>query len=315
MTERDAAGEAAYEKTIKDPTPLDPDVAAARLKEVKRIFDEEGVHFWIGSGTLLGAVREGRFIPWDDEMDTAGVIGMHGLDMDTIYRVGEAFRSHGFYPRIRPNVRHVSVALIKDGIRTDWTCHKIINGRAYEFPGVELPLHLFETLGEIEFIGERFRTPNPPEEYLRRKYGPDWRTPKGPGFESDVVGEVAEDALLDRGPRLLRRLSMGLLPRPNVSVQIFDREGDSVAGAELAVAGLGRSKTDARGIAQLYVPGFACYAMTVTWPGHRELLYEEFLTPGNDYTYHPGPIVTPEEHYKAGVRAMALVQKETGAMR
>ena len=310
MTEQDPAGEAAYEKTIKDPTPLDPDVAAARLKEVKRIFDEQGVNFWLGSGTLLGAVREGRFIPWDDEMDTAGVIGMHGLDMDTIYRVGEAFRSHGFYPRIKPNVRHVSVALIKDGIRTDWTCHKIINGRAYEFPGVELPLHLFETLGEIEFIGERFRTPNPPEDYLRRKYGPDWRTPKGPGFESDVVGEVANDALLDPGPRLLRKLSLGLLPRPNVSLQVFDRDGSPVAGAEVAVAGLGRSRTDAQGTARLYVPGFACYAMTVTYPGHRELLYEEFLTPNAAYTYHPGPVVTPEQHYKAGVRAMALVRKE-----
>ena len=309
MAEHDAAGEAAYEKTIKDPTPLDPAVAAERLKLVKRIFDEQGVHFWIGSGTLLGAVREGRFIPWDDEMDTAGVIGMHGLDMDTIYRVGEAFRSNGFYPRIRPNVRHVSVALVKDGIRTDWTCHKIVNGRAYEFPGVELPLHLFETLGEIEFIGERFRTPNPPEEYLRRKYGPDWRTPKGPGFESDVVGEVAEDALLDRGPRLLRRLSRGLLPRPNVSVQVFDRDGESVPGAELDVAGLGRARADARGIARLYVPGFACYALTVTYPGHRELLYEEFLDPGADYTYRPGPIVTAEQHYKAGVRAMALIRE------
>ena len=170
--------------------------------------------------------------------------------------------------------------------------------------------HLFETLGEIEFIGERFRTPNPPEEYLRRKYGPEWRTPKGPGFESDVVGEVAEDALLDRGPRFLRRLSLGLLPRPNVSVQVFDRDGDSVAGAELAVAGLGHSRADARGIARFYVPGFACYAMTVTYPGHRELLYEEFLTPGANYTYRPGPIVTAEQHYKAGVRAVALVREQ-----
>ena len=181
MNGQDAANEAAYEKTIKDPTPLDPAVAAERLKLVKRIFDEQGITFWIGSGTLLGAVREGRFIPWDDEMDTAGVIGMHGLDLDTIYRVGEAFRSHGFYPRIRPNVRHVSVALIKDGIRTDWTCHRIVNGRAYEFPGVELPLHLFETLGEIEFIGERFRTPQPARGVPAPEVRPGMAHPQGAG--------------------------------------------------------------------------------------------------------------------------------------
>ena len=305
------AGEAAYEKTIKSPTPLDPAVAAERLKEVKRIFDEQGITFWIGSGTCLGAVREGRFIPWDDEIDTASVIGMHGLDLDTIYRVAEVFRSHGFYPRVRPNSRYVSVALIKDGIRVDWTCHRIVYGRTFEFPGVELPLHLFEHPGEIEFIGERFRTPDPPEEYLRRKYGPEWRTPKGPGFESDVVGETSDGALLSRGLRLRRKLSLGLLPRPNVGVQVFDRNGGLVGGAELTVAGIGRAKADSQGIARFYVPDYACYAMTVRYPGHEEVLYEEFLTPGADYTYHPGPIVTPEEHYKAGVRAVALVRKET----
>ena len=310
MTGSDAADAAAYEKTIKDPVPLDPAAAAARLKEVKRIFDEQGVTFWLGSGTCLGVIREGRFIPWDDEMDTASVIGMHGLDLDTIYRVAEVFRSHGFYPRVTPNARYVSVALIKDGIRVDWTCHRIVNGRAFEFPGVELPLHLFEHPGDIEFIGEQFRTPNPPEEYLRRKYGPEWRTPKGPGFESDVVGEASDGALLSRGLRLRRRLSLGLLPRPNVSVQVFDRIGDFVSGAELTVAGIGRAKADAQGIARFYVPDHACYAVTVRYPGHEEVMYEEFLTPGAGYTYHPGPIVTPEEHYKAGVRAMALVRRE-----
>ena len=44
-------------------------------------------------------------------------------------------------------------------------------------------------------------------------------------------------------------------------------------------------------------------------PPYREILYEEVLTPGADYIYRPGPIVTPEEHYKAGVRALALVRK------
>ena len=33
--------ESAYEKTIKDPAPMDPEKAAVRLKEVKRLFDQE----------------------------------------------------------------------------------------------------------------------------------------------------------------------------------------------------------------------------------------------------------------------------------
>ena len=102
---------------------------------------------------------------------------------------------------------------------------------------------------------------------------------------------------------------MGWLPRPTNSVRVLNREGEAVSGAEVIVAGLGRTTTDAQGRARFFVPGEAYYAVIVSYPGHREILYEEVLTPGADYTYRPGPIVTPEEHYKAGVRALALVRE------
>ena len=302
MAERDDAGAAAYAKTIKDPKPLDPAFAAQRLKEVKRVFDELDVFFWLGSGTCLGAVREGRFIPWDDEMDTAAVIGMHGLTVETLDRVAGAFRERGFYAPVRHNSRYSSVNFIKDGVRVDWTCHHVVDGKAYEFPGVELPLSLFENPREIEFIGETFRIPNPPEEYLRLKYGPDWRTPKGPGFEADVVMKIGDGTLLSQAQRLR-------LPRPNVGLRVFNREGEAVGGAEIIVAGIGRTTTDAQGRARFFVPDEAYYAVVIAYPGHREILYEEVLTPGAGYTYRPGPVVTPEEHYKAGVRTLALVRE------
>ena len=309
MAERDDAGEAAYEKTIKDPKPLDPAFAAQRLKEVKSVFDELGVFFWLTSGTCLGAVREGRFIPWDDEMDTASVIGMHGLTVETIHRVAEALRERGFYCHVEHNSRYSSVNFIKDGVRVDWTCHRIVNRKVYQFPGIELPLSLFENLREIEFIGEKFRIPNPPEKYLQLKYGPDWRTPKGPGFEADVVMKIKDGTLLNRAQRLQRAITMGWLPRPTNTLRVFNRKGEAVSGAEVIVAGIGRTTTDAQGLARFFVPDEAYYAVVVAYPGHSEILYDEALTPGASYTYRPGPIVTPEEHYKAGVRAMALVKE------
>ena len=167
--------------------PMDMATAEVVLKEAKSILDELGLPFFLRHGTCLGAVRDQAFIGWDDDLDIGSIIGMHGLTEPLVRHAADVFQDRGYEVAIRDSELHMSVDMQRSGTQLDWTCYRILDQHIYQWPAIKIPVGLYTELKEIEFLGERFMVPDPPEEYLLLKYGPEWTIPKRTDFEQDVL--------------------------------------------------------------------------------------------------------------------------------
>lgn len=262
--------QATLEYSNKYNPPIDVAVAENNLKEAKQIMDHLGVVFLFGSGTCLGATRDNALIPWDDDIDLVSVVGINGLTEESMAAVASAFRDRGYFTRELGGTRSRTLQTMKDYVRLSWECLRIIDDSIYVYPGVRIPANMITQPREIEFLGEKFLVPNPPEEYLHLKYGAEWMVPKKAGvFEKDVVENIP-DAGRDGRPSRIR---------------VLDHEGKPVPEAEVVLVGGGRSRTDQRGYAEIILPGPDWYALIIRYPGHEQVLYEEEIEPEQTYVY------------------------------
>ncbi len=287
MPSSEGADEAALERSFRASQPADAATAERILKEEKHILDQHGVVFFLRQGTCLGAIRDNGFITWDDDLDLGSVIGLHGFTEKSIDPVVTALRANGYFVKVDLYDHYVSVSTMKASIRTDWACYKILDDSIFHFPGTRIPVRLLTQLKEIAFIGEKFLVPNPPEEYLRFKYGPDWMTPKKTGYEKDILQMIPVAPLPGRPGRLRQFLGKHILPWRACGLRVLDHEGEPVSGADVEIPGLGRFSTNDQGYTKFYLTGEEWYSLVISYRKHEEVLYQEILAPGRSYVYRP----------------------------
>ena len=268
------------EQSYQTLQPMETNNALAILGEAKKILDQLGVVFFLRQGTCLGAIRENGLIPWDDDLDLGSVIGLHGFNEEQVDLVILEFKKLGFSTNLEKYQDYLDVTMMKSNIRIDWTCYRIVDDSIIHFPGLPIPVHLVMKLKEIEFAGGSYLVPNPPEDYLLAKYGPNWKIPKRSGYEKDILAMIPDSTNQERHPSIGKKSDSSM-----TKIRIFDENGEVVKDALVRVAKHGEFRTDEHGYAEFLLPEDNWYSLVINYNSHEEILYLERLSIGVNYTY------------------------------
>ncbi len=171
-----------------------PDSLATFLEQIEQLLatlnDKAGRPAFICYGTLLGAVRDGRLIGHDNDVDIAYLSDLE-YPVDVIreaFRVERILREEGWTVR-RGSGTRVNVRIEQDGSRRFvdvFTAHWV--GDVLYMPsdtGFVIPREKIIPLTTVELHGRPFPAPAAYDELLALTYGPGWRTPD-PSFKYET---------------------------------------------------------------------------------------------------------------------------------
>lgn len=150
--------------------PMDLKQARITLFELKHLLDSLDIKFWLIKGTLLGVIRENRFMPSDNDID---LLVMRDSLSDRLLKALDS-QDYNHEMLSCPSLFYALV-LRKTG--------RALSGFHFNYyyepedicivpvDQPELSASLYRGDHFVDFLGEQFRVPYPPEEWLARVYG------------------------------------------------------------------------------------------------------------------------------------------------
>ena len=162
------------------------------LSDVITIFESCNVNYWLEGGTLLGLRREGRLLPWDNDLD----ISIHESEIGKLDKLQQTLKKNGFRIRTRTfsldsdffakgDLRMIKIrtkrffGLVKGNVCLDIFIKYTKNEKTYwEIANKvkNVPSKYYDTFKTLDFKGNTYAIPELTDEYLTYRYG-DWQTP------------------------------------------------------------------------------------------------------------------------------------------
>ena len=150
---------------------MDREISKSNILDFKKIMDTLDIRYGLMYGTLLGAIRDGDFIPWDEDIDIFVLEEDRKKVLNTLFhfeKIGmKVARYRGHYISIIRNNEYIDIYFYK----------KTLNNKRRE-GDFEVDARFLEKTEFIEFFGEKFMVPSNPKELLTFLYGDDWHIPK-----------------------------------------------------------------------------------------------------------------------------------------
>ncbi len=161
------------------------------------VMNETNIDFWIEGGTLLGALRDQKLIPWDHDLD----FGMKYQSDAQMKQLIKKLRHH-FYVSVRSfpktqkiwhlgKYRVLKIFPRKNIFFKEKLCLDLFVYYEGTLPDQDELVYkyvvwdrnayhrkeFFDTLDSLKFYGKEVPVPANPEKFIKVKYGDNWRTP------------------------------------------------------------------------------------------------------------------------------------------